>query len=65
MPVVRHVLLRNVTLHIKENFLVLSGQLRINSKIIYMEISLKSVQIITLSHMCWVKLNSMLRHKDG
>ena len=65
MPVELCVLLRNFTLHIRDNFLVLSGQLRINSMIIYMDISLKSVRIIILSHMCWVRLNSMLRHKGG
>ena len=35
MSVERYVLLRNFTLHIKENFLVLSGQLQINSMIIF------------------------------
>jgi hypothetical protein len=65
MSVELYVLLRNFNLHIRENFLVLSGQLRINSMIIYMEISLKFVRIIILSHMYWVKLNSMLHHKGG
>ena len=49
----------------KREFLGLSGQLRINSMIIYMEIRLKFVRIIILSHMYWVKLNSMLHHKGG
>ena len=35
MPVELYVLLRNFTLHIQDNVLVLSGQLRINAMIIY------------------------------